>query len=76
MLFDLYGTPQDKAKALYDLAHLYTLCNEPRYKYQYQGKALRSLEQALIALEKFRDDSSGLVTKIELFLSELMGSFL
>jgi tetratricopeptide (TPR) repeat protein len=76
MLFDLYGTPQDKAKALYDLAHLYTLCNEPRYKYQYQGKALRSLEQALIALEKFRDDSSGLVTKIELFLNELMGSFL
>jgi tetratricopeptide (TPR) repeat protein len=76
ILFDRYGTPQDKAKALYDLAHLYTLCNEPRYRYQYQGKAVRSLEQALAALEKFRDDSSGLVIKIELFLNKLMGSFL
>jgi tetratricopeptide (TPR) repeat protein len=76
IVFDRYGTPQDKAKTLYNLAHLYTICNEPRYKYQYQGKAVRSLEQALAALEKFRDDSSPLVTKIELFLNELMGSFL
>ena len=33
-------------------------------------------EQALKALEKFKDDSPTLVTKIELFLSELMGIFL
>jgi tetratricopeptide (TPR) repeat protein len=75
ILFDSYGTPQDKAKTLYDLANLYTLCNESRYKYQFHGKAARSLEQALKILEHHKDDSPALVTKIELFLDKLMGDF-
>jgi tetratricopeptide (TPR) repeat protein len=75
ILFDSYGTSQDKAKTLYDLANLYTLCNESRYKYQFHGKAVRSLEQALKILEHHRDDSPALVTKIELFLDKLMGDF-
>jgi len=75
MLFDRYGTPQDKARTLFDLASLFTLCHEPRYKYQYQGKAVRSLEQALINLENSKDDSPLLNQQIELFLNELMGGF-
>jgi len=75
ILFDSYGSPQDKAKTLYELASLYTLCNESRYKYQFRGKALRSLEQALTTLEPHSDDSPNLISKIELFLNKLMGDF-
>lgn len=72
MVFDVYGTPQDKAKTLYDLAYFYTQFNEPRYKYQFHGKAVRSLEQALIGLEPFREDSPALFTKVDRFLDKLM----
>jgi tetratricopeptide (TPR) repeat protein len=75
MLFDCYGTPQDKAKTLYELAYFYTQFNEPRYKYQFHGKALRSLEQALIGLEPYKDDSPALFAKVDLFLDKLMGDF-
>ncbi|AFY74041.1 hypothetical protein Syn7502_02017 [Synechococcus sp. PCC 7502] len=75
MMFDNYGTPQEKARTLYDLAVIYSLCCESRYRYQFHGKAVRSLEQALAILNPFRDDSSVLVAKIELFLNELMGDF-
>jgi len=75
MMFDIYGTPQDKAKTLYDLAYFYTQFNEPRYKYQFHGKAVRSLEQALIGLEPFKDDSPALFAKVEQFLDKLLGDF-
>jgi len=75
IMFDSYGTPQEKAKTLYDLAKLYNLSKKSRSKYQFQGKAVRSLEQALTTLEQFKDDSPSLIAKIETFLNELMGDF-
>jgi len=75
IIFEKYGIPQEKAKTLYDLSYLYTLCHESRNRYQFQGKAVRSLEQALTILEQLRDDSPALVSKIEISLNELMGGF-
>lgn len=72
ILFEVYGTPQEKAKTLYNLANLYVVCGESFNRYQFCGKALRSLEQALAVLGDSKKDSPVLVGKIESLLDELM----
>ena len=47
MGFEELGMMLDYAKTLYDLACLYQLCSNSPFQYQYQGKALRSLELSL-----------------------------
>jgi len=67
------GAYQARAKTLYELAGLYTICHDSRTRYQFQGKSLRALESALTLLEQVGHDYPDLVNKIELAINELMG---
>jgi tetratricopeptide (TPR) repeat protein len=60
------------AKCLYDLASLYRLCNSSHLQYQYQGKALRSLELAISVLDKLELSKSRLGIQIESMINQVM----
>jgi tetratricopeptide (TPR) repeat protein len=76
MLFEQEKMPIDYAKTLYDLAYLYQLCLNSRFKYQYQGKSVRSLELALNALQNFNSGDSRLAHQIDAMLLQTMGGSL
>lgn len=76
MSFEQFGMMHDYARALYDLACLYQLCNSSQFQYQYQGKSLRSLELALSVLDQLGMAHSQLASQIEVMLHQVMrGSF-
>lgn len=71
-----FGMMLDYAKALYDLACLYQLCNSSQFQYQYQGKSLRSLELSLNVLDRLDMNDTQLASKVEAMLNQAMrGSF-
>jgi tetratricopeptide (TPR) repeat protein len=76
MLFEQEKMPIEYAKTLYDLAYLYQLCLNSRFKYQYQGKSVRSLELALNALQNFNRGDSRLANQIDAMLLQAMGGSL
>jgi hypothetical protein len=73
MIFEQEMMPQAYAKTLYDLAYLYQLCLNSRFKYQYQGKSVRSLELALNALDQFNCGNTKLAAQIDQMLMQSMG---
>jgi hypothetical protein len=73
MIFEQEMMPQAYAKTLYDLAYLYQLCLNSRFKYQYQGKSVRSLELALNALDQFNCGNTKLAAQIDKMLMQSMG---
>ncbi|MEE3718277.1 hypothetical protein V2H45_16175 [Tumidithrix elongata RA019] len=76
MLFEQAKMPQEYAKTLYDLAFLYQLCLNSRFKYQYQGKSVRSLELALNVLEQYNQGNTRLASQMEAMLMHAMGGAL
>jgi tetratricopeptide (TPR) repeat protein len=74
MGFEQLGMMSNYAKVLYDLACLYQLCSNSQYQYQYQGKALRSLELALSVLDQLGMSNSQLSSQIEGMLNQVMRS--
>ena len=74
IVFEQKGMLLDYARSLYDLACLYQLCNSTHYQYQYQGKALRSLELALSTLDQIGMSNTRLASQIEVMLNQVMGS--
>jgi tetratricopeptide (TPR) repeat protein len=75
MIFEERGLATDYAMTLYCVADLYNVCEEFKYnRYQYQGKAVRSLKLALSALEKVVGDTSFLTKKIEDSLDRVIGN--
>jgi tetratricopeptide (TPR) repeat protein len=75
MIFEERGMATDYAKTLYDVANLYNLCEEFKYnRYQYQGKAVRSLKLALSALDKVQGDTRYLAKLIEDNLDRVIGN--
>jgi len=75
MIFEERGMATEYAKTLYDAANLYNLCEEFKYnRYQYQGKAVRSLKLALSALAKVQGDISYLSKLIEDSLDRVIGN--
>ncbi len=76
MAFEQFGMMYDYAKTLYDLACLYHLCSSSQFQYQYQGKALRSLELSLSILDQLGLGNSYLASQVEVLLNQAMrGSF-
>ncbi|MBD2176012.1 hypothetical protein H6F42_03640 [Pseudanabaena sp. FACHB-1998] len=74
--FEQFGMMVEYAKSLYDLACLYQLCGSSQYQYQYQGKSLRSLELSLSVLDQMGMSDTGLASKVESMLNQVMrGSF-
>jgi tetratricopeptide (TPR) repeat protein len=75
MIFEELGLLTDYAKTLFDIANLYNICEEFKYnRYQYQGKAVRSLKLALSALEKVQGDTNYLTKTIEDKLDLVIGN--
>jgi len=74
MLFEQFGRRQEYASTLYDLACLYNIYDNSNHKYQYQGKAVRTLELALTALEQSESDTTKLTNQIETLLNQSIGS--
>ncbi len=75
LMFEENGMIRDYAQTLYDLASLYNLPIGSQYRYQYQGKAIRSLELAADALKRFNYNSSNLFRQIDHFSDQLIGQF-
>lgn len=76
MTFEQFGMMYDYAKVLYDLAYLYHLCSNSHLQYQYQGKALRSLELSLSAIDQLGMSNTKLASQVEVMLNQVMrGSF-
>jgi tetratricopeptide (TPR) repeat protein len=73
MGFEELGMMLDYAKTLYDLACLYQLCSNSPFQYQYQGKALRSLELSLSVLDKLGMSSTKFGTQVDELLDQVMG---
>ena len=73
MGFEELGMMLDYAKTLYDLACLYQLCSNSPFQYQYQGKALRSLELSLSVLDKLGMSSTKFATQVDELLDQVMG---
>ncbi len=71
MLFEELNMPQEYAKTLYNMALMYKVCINPKQKYQYQGRALRSLELALGILEKVNYGAANLIFQIEVLLNQI-----
>ncbi len=71
LLFEQQGIPQEYAKTLYEMALLYRVCNTTPQRYQYQGKAVRSLEIALSILERIHYGAANLVFQIEILLNQV-----
>lgn len=71
ILFEQQGIPQEYAKTLYDMACLYRNCSTLDHRYQYQGKAVRSLELALGVLERVNYGATSLVFQIEVLLNQV-----
>ncbi len=74
MGFEQLGMMSDYAKVLYDLACLYQLCSNSHLQYQYQGKALRSLELALSVLDQLGMSDTQLASQVEAMLNQVMHS--
>ena len=74
MLFEQFGRRQEYARTLYDLACLYNIYDNSNHKYQYQGKAVRTLEMALNALEQSESGTTKLTNQIEALLNQSIGS--
>ncbi len=74
IVFEQKGMLLDYGRSLYDLACLYQLCNSNQSQYQYQGKALRSLELALSTLDQIGMSNTRLASQIEVMLNQVMGS--
>jgi tetratricopeptide (TPR) repeat protein len=72
MGFEELGMMLDYAKTLYDLACLYHLCSNSPFQYQYQGKALRSLELSLSVLDKLGMSSTKFATQVDELLDQAM----
>jgi tetratricopeptide (TPR) repeat protein len=72
MGFEEFGMMLDYAKTLYDLACLYHLCSNSPFQYQYQGKALRSLELSLSVLDKLGMSSTKFATQVDELLDQAM----
>ena len=74
--FEQFGMMSDYAKVLYDLACLYQLCSSLQFKYQYNGKSLRSLELSLSVLDQIGMTNTQLASQVEAMLNQVMhGSF-
>ena len=74
--FEQFGMMSDYAKVLYDLACLYQLCSSSQFKYQYNGKSLRSLELSLSVLDQIGMTNTQLASQVEAMLNQVMrGSF-
>ena len=73
MGFEELGMMLDYAKTLYDLASLYQLCSNSPFQYQYQGKALRSLELSLSVLDKLGMSSTKFAIQVDELLDQVMG---
>ncbi len=72
MGFEELGMMLDYAKTLYDLACLYQLCSNSPFQYQYQGKALRSLELSLSVLDKLGMSSTKFAIQVDELLDQVM----
>ena len=72
MGFEELGMMLDYAKTLYDLACLYQLCSNSPFQYQYQGKALRSLELSLSVLDKLGMSSTQFALQVDELLDQAM----
>ena len=72
MGFEELGMMLDYAKTLYDLACLYQLCTNSPFQYQYQGKALRSLELSLSVLDKLGMSSTQFALQVDDLLDQAM----
>lgn len=72
MGFEELGMMLDYAKTLYDLASLYQLCSNSPFQYQYQGKALRSLELSLSVLDKLGMSSTKFAIQVDELLDQAM----
>lgn len=72
MGFEELGMMLDYAKTLYDLACLYQLCSNSPFQYQYQGKALRSLELSLSVLDKLGMSSTKFAIQVDALLDQVM----
>ena len=72
MGFEELGMMLDYAKTLYDLASLYQLCSNSPFQYQYQGKALRSLELSLSVLDKLGMSSTQFALQVDELLDQAM----
>ena len=72
MGFEEFGMMFDYAKTLYDLACLYQLCSNSPFQYQYQGKALRSLELSLSVLDKLGMSSTQFALQVDELLDQAM----
>jgi len=72
MGFEEFGMMFDYAKTLYDLACLYQLCSNSPFQYQYQGKALRSLELSLSVLDKLGMSSTKFALQVDELLDQVM----
>ena len=72
MGFEELGMMLDYAKTLYDLACLYQLCSNSPFQYQYQGKALRSLELSLSVLDKMGMSSTQFALQVDELLDQAM----
>jgi tetratricopeptide (TPR) repeat protein len=72
LAFEQNGMMLDYAHSLYELANLYQLSCTSQYHYQYQGKALRSLELALSVLEQLELYEHPLTQQVDKMLIQLM----
>lgn len=72
MDFEQFGMMFDYAKTLYDLACLYHLCSNSPFQYQYQGKALRSLELSFSVLDQLGMSNTKLASQVETMLDQVM----
>ncbi|MDX2255022.1 MAG: tetratricopeptide repeat protein [Pseudanabaenaceae cyanobacterium bins.39] len=72
LAFEQQGMTLDYATSLYELAKLYQLSLGSQYHYQYQGKALRSLELALSILDQLGMSDHQLTQRVDKMLTKLM----
>lgn len=75
MVFQEWNMLTEYVLTLHDTASLYTVCEEFKFnRYQYQGKAVRSLKLALNALAKMEGDTKALHLLIEESLDRVIGN--